>query len=146
MDWRASARLSTRVSIGLLRTKLVEAGQGYGEFTGNEFARSPHLTAATEVNWDASRRLHLSAQGRFHSSYFGDDVNAPGVRVGHAAIINARAEYRLRGLTVFAYARNLFNKFALIERFPGPPGAGLDEATAEDPRMVGVGIEARHEP
>ncbi len=65
---------------------------------------------------------------------FGNDVNSADVRVAGAAIFNARAEYRLGRYSLFAYVRNLFDKFALIER------VAPDEATAEDPRMVGAGL------
>jgi outer membrane receptor protein involved in Fe transport len=139
LDWRASKRLSARLALGLLRTKLVDAGADYAEFSGNEFGRSPHFSAAASVDWAATSQMWLSAQARHHSSYHSFDIDIPGARVGPATIVDARAEYRLRQFTLFAYARNLFDTFALIERFPGPP----DEATAEDPRMIGVGLEAR---
>jgi iron complex outermembrane receptor protein len=132
--WRPNKQLSARLSAGLLRTKLVDAGPDYPEFTGNEFARSPHFSAAAAVDWNATTRLRLSAQARYHSRYFADDVSSGEVRVPPALIVDARAEYRLGRVTVFAYARNLFNKFALLDR--------LDQtASAEDPRMVGAGVE-----
>ncbi len=136
LDWRPDPQLSGRVAIGLLRTKLVDAGPDYSDFTGKQFSRSPHLTASAAIDWRATRALRFSAQARYHSAYYGNDVNSADVRVSPAAIFDARAEYRLGRYSLFAYARNLFDKFALIERFPP------DEATAEDPRMVGVGIEA----
>ena len=137
VDWRARKNLSARLSAGLQRTKLVAAGTDYPEFTGNEFARSPHFTAAVAVEWDATQRLRLSAQAHYHSPYFAGDINSADVRIPAAMIADARAEYRLGGVTVFAYARNLFDKFALLDRFDN------QSASAEDPRMVGVGIESR---
>ena len=53
-----------------------------------------------------------------------------------ATIADARAEYRLRRITLSAYLRNLFDNFAYIER-------DSNTAVLEDPREVGVGIEAR---
>lgn len=137
LDWHLDPQLSGRVAIGLLRTRLVHAGPDYSGFTGNQFSRSPHLTASAAIDWRATRVLWLSAQARYHSAYYGNDVNSADVRVSPAAIFDARAEFRLGRYSLFAYARNLFNKFALIERFP-PNGA-----TAEDPRMVGAGIDVR---
>ena len=137
LDWRMRDNLSARLSAGLLRTKLVDAGLDYPEFTGNMFARSPHLSAAVAVDWDASPRLRWSAQARYHSRYFADDVNSAEVRVPGALIVDTRAEYRLGRVTAFAYARNLFDKFALVDRFDN------EAASAEDPRMVGVGLETQ---
>jgi iron complex outermembrane receptor protein len=137
LAWRVRKNLSGRLSAGLLRTKLVVAGTDYPEFTGNEFARSPHFTAAVAVDLDATRRLRLSAQARYHSRYFADDINSADVRVSPAMIVDARAEYRLGRITAFAYVRNVFDKFALLDRLDN------ETASAEDPRMVGVGIERR---
>jgi outer membrane receptor protein involved in Fe transport len=137
LSWQARTRLRARLSGGFLRTKLVDPGPDYPGFKGNEFARAPHFTVAGAVDWDATPKLHLSGQGRYRSRYFADDVNSTDVRVPAAMIVDVRAEYRLGRVTAFAYARNLFDRFALIDR-------NDDElASAEDPRMVGVGIEAR---
>jgi outer membrane receptor protein involved in Fe transport len=136
LAWRLGKRLSARLSAGLLRTKLSDAGPDYVDFAGNEFARSPHFTAAAAVDWDATRRLRLSAQLRHHGAYFADDINSAQVRIPRALIFDARAEYRLGPVTAFVYARNLFNKFALFDRFDNIT------ASVEDPRRVGAGIEA----
>ena len=137
LAWRPDKRLSARLSAGLLRTKLVDAGADYPDFTGNEFARSPHFTAAAAVDWEATGRLRLSAQARHHSAHYADDINSDDVRLPSSTIVDARAEYRLGRVTAFAYARNLFDKFALLDR--------LDNltASAEDPREVGIGLETR---
>ncbi|MCL6698270.1 TonB-dependent receptor [Sphingomonas sp. NSE70-1] len=136
LAWRPTDRIETRVSIGLLRTKLVDTGSGYEEFAGNEFGRSPRFSVAAAVDWEATPNLRLSAQARYHGDYYSDDSGNPDVRISPATIVDARAEYHLRRFTLFAYARNLFDNFALIS---GDPNG----ATAEDPRMVGVGIESR---
>lgn len=135
VDWRVSQRLSAGLAIGLLRTRLIEAGPDHPEFQGNEFARSPHLTVVGNAQWKPSDRLQLSLIARHHSGFFADDVNSPSVRVSPATILDARAEYHIGKLKAFAYARNLLNEFALIDR------VGNVSASAEDPRMVGVGIE-----
>jgi iron complex outermembrane receptor protein len=134
VDWRVSKRLSSHFALGLLHTRIVRSEDGYTEFEGNQFGRSPHLSASAAVDWDAAPRLRLSAQVRHHSSYFSDDTSGAGKLVHPATIADARAEYRLERFTLFAYARNLFDIFALIERDPF-------SAIPEDPRMVGLGIE-----
>jgi outer membrane receptor protein involved in Fe transport len=134
--WRHGDRLLARFSGGLLRTELVDAGAEYAAFEGNEFGRAPHFSAAAAVDWRASRRIRLSAQGRYHGDYFSDDVNSPEVHVPAALIVDARTEYRIGKVTAFAYVRNMFDKFALLDR------VGNLVASVEDPRRVGVGIEA----
>jgi iron complex outermembrane receptor protein len=136
LDWRLSSRLSSRLSLGVLHTRIVKSLHEYAEFEGNQFGRSPHLSAAASVDWEAVPRLRLSAQVRHHSSYFSDDGNRAGTLVPPATIADVRAEYPLHRITLFAYARNLFDNFAFIER-------DVDFAVLEDPRELAVGIETR---
>ena len=136
LDWRPSSRLSSRFALGLLHTRIVRSADGYAEFEGNQFGRSPHLSAAASVDWSATPRLRLSAQVRHHSSYFSDDGNGASTLVPRATIADARAEYRLHRVILSAYLRNLFDNFAFIER-------DATTAVLEDPREVGVGIETR---
>jgi iron complex outermembrane recepter protein len=135
LEWRLDRHLSARLSAGLLRTRLIDAGADYPEFSGNVFARSPRFTLAAAVDWKANERLRLSAQARHHSAYYADDVNSPVVSIKPATVVDARAEYELGRVKAFAYARNLFDTFALIDRFDS------ESATAEDPREIGIGIE-----
>ena len=137
LSWRIGPPLSVRASAGLLCTRLIDAGPDYPEFSGNEFARSPHFSGALAVDWNAAPRLRLSGQLRYRSAYYGDEVNSDLVRVPGAALVNVRGEYVVGRATVFAYARNLFDKFVLIDR------VGDDSATAEAPREVGIGVETR---
>ena len=136
LDWRPSSRLASRLALGLLHTKILRSADGYAEFDGNQFGRSPHLSAAASVDWDATPRLKLSAQARRHSSYFSDDGNGAGTLVPATTIADARAEYRLNRVTLFVYASNLFDNFAFVER-------DTNLAVLEDPREVAVGIETR---
>jgi len=136
VDWRPSKRLTSRFSLGLLDSRIDRSAPDYPEFSGNQFGRSPHLSAAAAVDWDAVPRLRLSVQVRHHTSYFTDDGNRPDTLVPPATIANARAEYRLRRITLFAYAHNVFDKFAFVER-------DATSAVLEDPREVAVGIESR---
>jgi outer membrane receptor protein involved in Fe transport len=136
LDWRPNQTLSARLAVGLLRDRIDRSLRGYLEFEGKKFQRSPPLTATAAVDWVATPRARVSAQARYHGPY-GDDFESPGATISAATIIDARAEYRLGPVVAFVYARNLFDKFALIDRFEN------SSATAEDPRTVGVGIETR---
>lgn len=64
-------------------------------------------------------------------------MNSADVRTPAATIIDARAEYRLGRVTAFVFAWNLFDKFALLDRFDN------ETASAEDPRMIALCVETR---
>lgn len=136
IEWRGSASFSAQAGLGLLRTRLVRAGADYAEFEGKEFDRAPHLTASAAVDWKPARRLHLSAQVRHHGRYFSDPLNDPSTRIGSGTIADARAEYRFDRVSVFGYARNVFDTLSITST------DGF-RATLEDPREIGVGLEAR---
>lgn len=135
-EWRPSDRLSAGVGVGFLRDRIDRAGPGYDEFEGKEFARSPRFTASASIDWEGRPGLRLSGQVRHHSAY-ADDLATPGARTEAATIVDLRAEYRFRRASLFAYARNALDTFALLETFPP------DQGTAEDPRMLGIGVETR---
>ncbi len=134
-SWRPNGRLTGRLALGFLRDRIDRAGPDISKSGQGIRALAPfHWRRGGRL---AGRpRLKLLAQGRYHSAYYSDDSGSLGVRVGPATIIDVRAEYRMNRYSLFAYARNLFDSFALIKRFP-------NQGTAEDPRMVGAGIEAR---
>ena len=63
----------------------------------------------------------------------------PARRVPAATIIDARAQWTQGALSLFGYVRNVFDSFRLTYLF----SSASRLATAEDPREIGAGIEAR---
>lgn len=137
LDWRPSRHFSARLGLGMLGTKITKAGDDNASLDGMQFERAPHLTGSASLDWRPVERLRISAQARHHSGYFSDSQNRPERRIGNATIMDSRVSYELRALSLFGYVRNLFDEFAMVDRFG--PVAG----TAEDPREIGIGIETR---
>jgi outer membrane receptor protein involved in Fe transport len=137
VHWRPSRGLTLRGGIGLLRTRIIGGRNSDGEIIGREFQASPHVSGSAAADWTPTRHLRLSAQLRYHGRYFSDDFDTPELRIGRAAIVDVRAAYSFHRFTVFAYARNVFDSFHVTLL------ADPDIAEAEDPRVVGVGLEAR---
>ncbi|GAA4712234.1 TonB-dependent receptor [Sphingomonas lutea] len=132
--WQVSARLSARLALGLLDTKvLVGAGES-ASLQGKQFDRSPPYSATAAVDWRVTDRLRLSGQLRHRGAYFSDPSNSRERRVNRATNVDVRAEYDLAGVKMFAQVRNLFDSLILLR---------LDSASsgeAEDPRTVSIGI------
>jgi outer membrane receptor protein involved in Fe transport len=57
-------------------------------------------------------------------------------------MVDARVGWQSGRLTIFGYAQNLFDKFAVIG-FSGPRDDPDVEVGVTDPRELGVGMEAR---
>ena len=137
LDWQVSERLRVRSGIGLLRTKIVDAGRGGIAVDGNEFQRAPKLTGSASIDWRPLDRLRFNGSLRHNSPYYSDDANSPNRRIGKATKIDARASYEVGGVTLFGYARNLLDNFYMTYLFSRTVG------TAGDPREVGIGLETK---
>lgn len=135
-EWRASPELSLRAGLGLLRTRVDDAGQ-VPAFNGVQFQRSPKLSASAAIEWKPVKHLVLSAQLHHNSAYFSDELNSVSRRVGGWTAADARAEWTAGRFRVFGYVRNVFDRFYLTYLFSPTFG------TAGDPREAGLGVEAR---
>jgi len=137
VGWRTSDRLSLRMGLGFLGTKIRRTLVASDALLGKKFQRSPNFSAAAAVDWRPIDALQLSAQLRTTSDYFSDDANTPTRRIDGFTTINARAAYTRGRVTAFGYVRNLLNDFYLTHLFNPTFG------TAGDPREFGLGLEAR---
>jgi outer membrane receptor protein involved in Fe transport len=127
--------LTGRLGVGLLRTRIVDAGAA-AAFKGKQFQRSPKFTLSAAIDWRPVQRLLLSAQLRRNSGFFSDDLNSATRYVGGWTKVDARAVWSARKFRLFGYVRNVTDNFYLTYKFLP------DFATAGDPREAGVGIEA----
>ena len=144
LTWRANERLSGTLAMGLLGSKVVETDEDGANLEDREFDRTPRFSAAAAIAWKPMARLQISAQARHHSSYFTDPENTPEVRVGSATTVDARAEYRLDRVTIFAQVRNVFNALNMLDLGNPHPVTGEPQlGEAEDPRMIAIGLETR---
>ena len=137
LRWRRGERFSASASLGLLGTKILRAVGEQAQYDGKEFGRSTHLSASASVDWRPIQRLRVSAQLRHHSRYFSDDLNRPSLRVKQFTDVDARAEYDAGPVTLFGYARNLFDTFHM--NYFSDERSG----TADGPREIGLGVETR---
>ena len=135
LGWRASSRLSMRLGLGLLGTKIRRTLALSDPIRGKAFQRSPNFSAAAAIDWRPVDDLRLSAQLRTSSDYFSDDANTPSRRIDGSTTVNARAAYTASSMTLFGYVRNAFDAFYLTHLFTPTFG------TAGDPREVGLGLE-----
>jgi iron complex outermembrane receptor protein len=144
LAWHVSEKLSGSVAVGLLGTKFVKTDGESAAFTGNEFDRSPHFSGTAALDWKPTGKVRLSAQVRHHGRYFTDPENTPQIRVQSGTIADARAEYQLGKVSVFAQLRNLFDTLSMRDLGDFDPETGEPSfGEAEDPRTFGIGLEAR---
>jgi outer membrane receptor protein involved in Fe transport len=139
---RPSPRLTLMAGLGLLDTKIIEGVAPRDPFIDKEFFGAPHLTAAGGADWEAARKLHLSAQVRRVSGFAGDDAETAIIRTKGFWMADARAAWDTRRFTLFAYVQNVFDTFQVIG-WAGPRDNPDVHVGVTDPREMGFGIEAR---
>ena len=135
--WLIGAQLSMRAGLGLLDTRITGTTDPADPRKGNEFQRSPAMTASAAVDWRPGARWLLSAQGRHNEGYYSDDANTAALRIEGTTVLDIRARYVAGRWSLIGYVRNVFDRFYLTEL--QSPARG----TAGDPREFGLGVEAQ---
>ncbi len=122
---------------GLAATRArVEGGPSAPQLTGKRPAQTPKITVTAGLTWAATARLTLSADARYESSRFEDDLNSR--KLAPALGLDARAAWRLSPeAEVYLAAENLSD--AAIE--VGETGDGIESFAA--PRTVRIGLTLR---
>lgn len=133
LQW-ASGRFSWRGALGYLDTKFEDVTGASQIEIGNEFARAPHWTGNLGVGAKLGDGWSLEAGIRANSKLYSDDANSDFGRVSGATYADLRIEKRVERMRIFAYARNLFDRF-VITNISSPTFA-----VASDPRTVAIGI------
>lgn len=136
LEWRPTDRLTVRGALGLLRTRITDAGEGPA-FDGKAFARSPSRSATLAADWSPLDRLKLSGRLRHHSGYFSDDLNTPARKIEAGTEMDVRAAYTRGRTTLSAYARNVTDAFAVTYML------STFSAVPNKPREIGLGLETR---
>lgn len=133
--WDASDSFSLRGALAATRAR-VDGGGAAPQLTGKRPAQTPRLTATAGVDWRPAAPLTLSADARFESKRFEDDLNT---RVLAASVsLDARAAWRIDADSeVYLAAENLFD--SRVET--GETADGVESFAA--PRTVRVGFALR---
>ena len=114
----------------------VDGGSAAPQLTGKRPAQAPRVSVTAGLGWDATSHLTLSANGRYESERFEDDLNT---RILPASTeINAQAEWRYNEkVSAFFAVENLGNSNIVV----GQTGDGVSSYAA--PRAIRIGLIVR---
>lgn len=139
---RVSRALDAYVSVGHVRTEFDRFSLPAGststiDLAGSEFPYAPRWTVAGGVNARVGPVV-ANLNANYRSAVFTNvGVGQEQSRVGGRTVVNARLGTDVRGVSVFAFARNLFDEKYKQYDFPDQ---GL--AILGDPQIFGIGLEA----
>jgi outer membrane receptor protein involved in Fe transport len=142
LAYSAGARLTLRATAGWINSRVDKTLLPDDPILGKEFGGVPHFTGVLGADWRPFRNFHVSSQIRHNSSYFTDDAETEVARIHPSTDVDARVSWETKRLTIFAYAHNLFNEFHITFWGDLPSNPDVEVGT-NDPREIGLGIEAR---
>lgn len=128
--------LSLQTGIGVTDTKFQSNSNAGALIDGNEFQRTPGLTAVGGLVWEPATGFALSGFGRYSDGYFSDDANLAVNGVDSYFVADFQASYEIEGLRLFLDLTNAFDAFYEVSVFDS---GGL--ANVGEPRKVSVGLE-----
>jgi outer membrane receptor protein involved in Fe transport len=133
--WTVSPELAVRGALSATRAR-VDGGGVVAQLTGKRPAQTPELTVTTGVDWNPMEPLRLSADVRYESARFEDDLNTR--KLSPAVRLDARAAWRIAADTeVYLAAENLLDSEIEV----GETADGVESYAA--PRIVRVGVSIR---
>lgn len=137
LRWRAARGLELFASSGMTRTRFLDFTSSSGtNFEGNEFPNAPPLTATVGAAWKSASGYFLDLDANYQAgSYRRPDNNEAEHNEGRT-LLNARAGWENRQITVFLAGRNLTDAYYLSAK----AGNG---AVVGEPRLLSGGIEWR---
>jgi outer membrane receptor protein involved in Fe transport len=141
MSYKLSDRLKLSSAIGFLGSRITKTLTADDPILGKSFGSAPSFTATAAIDWEPVRRVHLSSQVH-HDSGYRDDEESQFERIKPTTTVDARASWDVGRFTAFAFVRNLFDEFR-ITYWGGPHDSRDLEVGTNDPRQIGVGLEAR---
>ena len=137
---RIGANLDLSGGLGLLRSEIKDAGEGYPDATGNELNSAPEITANLGAKYWLNDAFNVGASANYVDQYFGDFENTEERIAGNYTLVNFTAGYEAENWLVSAFVNNAFDKKAFTLR--EPPGGRYPSGYVAivEPRNVGLSI------
>jgi len=136
LAWSPTRDLDVRAAASATRAR-VDGGAAAPQLTGKRPAQTPEFTATAGVDWTPVERLRLSADARYESMRFEDDLNSR--KLSAALQLDLRAAWRVQpDAEIYLALDNLAD--ADIE--VAETATGVESYAA--PRSVRVGFSLRH--
>ncbi len=135
--------LQLHAGMGLLKTKIKDAGEQYPEANGNELNSAPPLTASLGLKYWYGQNLQFGLSGNYVDSYFGDFQNTEERVAGDYFVARINANYETDNWLVSVYVNNLTDEKAILTREPAGGRYPVGYASILDPRSVGASVTYR---
>ncbi|WP_028293752.1 TonB-dependent receptor domain-containing protein [Oceanobacter kriegii] len=138
LEIRAAVSESTLLSgsVGLLKTDITDAGEGYEELEGNEFGYAPKATASLGIQQQIGDDLSIAANAHYVSSYYSDASNDDDLKLDGYTTIAVNAQWQvIPQLSLSPYIKNLTNEEVVYRK------TQYNQANVGGPRTIGLTVD-----
>lgn len=140
IDLKASVTEDFKVNagLGLLKTKINDAGDDYPGVDGNELNSAPAITANLGAKYWITNELHVGASISYVDEYYGDFSNDEEQIAGDYALVRMQSTYELDNWLVTAFVNNVFDEEAVVTNVASSTTYPTGYVSVTDPRNMGV--------
>lgn len=140
LNSKLTQKLQANASLGLLYTKIKDAGINYTNATGNELNSAPDLTASLGLTYWVTNAFDVGATANYISEYYSSINNDKEYVAGDYTVVRLNANYEKDNWRVSAFVNNLFDEkgYTYAEGPSGTAPAGLAAIVA--PRNMGLSL------
>lgn len=109
-------QIDLKTGIGLLRTKIKDAGDNFPEAEGNELNSAPETTFKTGIDYRGIEHFVIGLNANYIGKYFGDIENTVETTAGDYTVVNFQANYEKGPWLISGYLKNLLDEKAFTAK------------------------------
>lgn len=129
-------------ALGLSNTRFLDFVAPQGDYSGNQFARSPKQTQSVGFSWKPGRWL-LSANLVHAGGSYVDQANDKGETNDSSTTLGGKLAFKLsEKLSLFAFGSNLLDHHYIVNNHLGTSG-GRYNVVLGNGRQLGFGVEGK---
>ena len=125
-------------SVAYANTRLDKFKVRRNDFSGNDFAFAPELTASGGASYYFDNGFYAGADVSYTGKYYDRIANTPLLEVDSRTLVNARFGYEADQWRLFAYARNLFNVNYYTQAASNRAVTAIEPVKSGEPGIIGL--------
>ena len=137
-SWQVTDQFMLNGSLGLLETKITEAGSVTPALEGNSFGQDPAVTASLGAVFQVNDYLSIDGRVTYVGESYNDFNEVSVDRVGNYALVDIGATARHENVELRAFVNNLFNETGVTRYVSNQQFADVTE-----PLTAGLTLTAR---
>ena len=138
LDIRPTDKLEVTAGLGLLQTKIKDAGATLASATGNELNSAPELTASLGGKYWVNDHLNVGATVKYVGEYFGDVSNTSEGIAGDYTVLRLNSNYYTGDWVISAFVNNALDAKEFLTRGPASGSSPNGYVAVVEPRHVGI--------